>query len=149
VVRPGIADTTIWVAARDANAIAAYSLNTGALRQRISGCVLPGDFVLSHDGRTIFATCETGLGLRIIDVATGTTRAAFELEGGFGVALASDGRTLFAAGMGGTILVLDVATETVIRAYRAGGVPRRMTADGSSTAYVANEYGWVNRVTRD
>lgn len=149
VVRPGTSDTTLWVAARDRNALAAYSLATGELRQRIHGCLLPGDFALSADGRTIFATCETGLGLRVIDVATGTTRTAFELAGGFGLALSGDGRTLFAAGMGGTILVVDVPSETVLKAYHAGGVPRRVVADGSDAAYVANERGWVHRVTRD
>ena len=149
VVRPGVSDTTLWVAARDRNAIAAYSLATGALRQRINGCLIPGDFAVSADGRTIFATCETGLGLRFIDVATGTTRAAFELVGGFGLALSDDGRTVFAAGLGGEILVVDVASATVLKAYHAGGVPRRVVAVGNDAAYVANERGWVHRVTRD
>jgi len=100
------------------------------------------DVVLSKDGTQLYIAIEDGaLQIRAAsDLSLVATVPA--VSGAFGLAATPDGAQLYAAG-NGKVLVVDLATRTVLRSFD-GGAPRRVTFDRTgSTAIIANEAGYV------
>ena len=120
---------------------------TGQLLRSVS---IPGtaqEVVLSPDGTKLYIALESGpLEIRSTsDLAVIATIPA--ASGTFGAAVTPDGAQLWATQPGGgRVLVIDLATRTVIRTID-GGVPRRVTFDRTGkTAFIGNEAGYVSFV---
>ena len=112
------------------------SVSTGGASQEV---------VLSPDGTMLYIAMESGpLQIRSTsDLALVTTIPA--ASGTFGAAVTPDGSQLYATQpFAGKVLVIDLATRTVIRTID-GGVPRRVTFDRTGlTAFIGNEAGYVS-----
>jgi YVTN family beta-propeller protein len=123
------------------------SETTGQLLRSVS---IPGtaqEVVLSPDASKLYIALESGaLEVRSTsDLAVVSTIPA--ASGTFGAAVTPDGTQLWATQPGGgRVLVIDLATRTVIRTID-GGVPRRVTFDRTGkTAFIGNEAGYVSFV---
>ena len=121
------------------------SETTGQLLRSVSTGGTAQEVVLSADGTQLYIAIENGpLQIRSTsDLAVvGTIAAA---SGTFGAAVTPDGTQLYATQPGGgKVLVIDLATKTVLRTID-GGVPRRVTFDRTgATAFIGNEAGYVS-----
>jgi len=120
------------------------SATTGLLLRTKGMGGQPQEVVVSPDGAKLFIAKESGaLEIRATsDLAiTDTIPAA---SGTFGAAVTPDGAQLYATQPGTGVVVIDLATKTVLRTI-AGGVPRRVTFDRfGGTAFIGNEGGYVS-----
>ena len=118
------------------------SETTGQALDSVSTGGRAQDVVLSKDGTQLYIAIEDGaLQIRAAsDLSLVATVPA--VSGAFGLAATPDGAQLYATG-NGKVLVVDLATRTVLRSFD-GGAPRRVTFDRTgSTAIIANEAGYV------
>ena len=121
------------------------SETTGQVLRSVATGGASQEVVLSTDGTQLYIAMENGpLQIRATsDLAVvGTIAAA---SGTFGAAVTPDGTQLYATQPGaGKVLVIDLATKTVLRTID-GGVPRRVTFDRTGfTAFIGNEGGYVS-----
>ena len=120
------------------------SATTGLLLRTKGMGGQPQEVVVSPDGAQLYIAKESGaLEIRATsDLAiTDTIPAA---SGTFGAAVTPDGAQLYATQPGTGVVVIDLATKTVLRTI-AGGVPRRVTFDRfGGTAFIGNEGGYVS-----
>jgi YVTN family beta-propeller protein len=121
------------------------SETTGQLLRSVYTGGTAQEVVLSPDGTQLYIAIENGpLQIRATsDLAlVGTITAA---SGTFGAAVTPDGTQLYATQPGGgKVLVIDLATKTVLRTID-GGSPRRVTFDRTgATAFIGNEGGYVS-----
>lgn len=123
------------------------SETTGQLLRSVATSGRAQEVVLSPDGTRLYIAMESGaLEIRATsDLGIVTTIP--EASGTFGAAITPDGSQLWATQpSGGRVLVIDLATRTVIRTID-GGVPRRVTFDRTgTTAFIGNEAGYVSFV---
>lgn len=102
------------------------------------------EVVVSPDGAKLYIAMESSaLQIRATsDLAITDTIPAATAT--FGAAVTPDGAQLYATQPGTGVVVIDLATKTVLRTL-AGGVPRRVTFDRfGGTAFVGNEGGYVS-----
>jgi YVTN family beta-propeller protein len=123
------------------------SETTGQLLRSVPTGGTSQEVVLSPDGTQLYIAMENGaLQIRsTADLAIVTTITA--ASGTFGAAVTPDGTQLYATQpFGGKVLVIDLATRTVLRTID-GGLPRRVNFDRSGlTAFIGNESGYVSFV---
>jgi YVTN family beta-propeller protein len=103
------------------------------------------EVVVSADGTRLYVTIENGpLEIRATS-DLGLIATIPEATGAFGAALTPDGTQLYVTQPNvGRVLVIDVATNAVLRTIN-GGRPRRIAFDrGGFTAIVGNEAGYVS-----
>ncbi|HWZ28208.1 MAG TPA: Ig-like domain-containing protein [Gemmatimonadales bacterium] len=100
----------------------------------------PQQSVTSQDGSELYVADEFG-NLRILSTMTGLQVDSVVTGGGtFGVALSSDGATLYVGTTAGKIFVINRATRAVKHVVLVGGTPRCLAVDPvSGRAVVANE----------
>ena len=118
---------------------------TGQVLRTVSTGGAAQEVVLSRDGTQLYIAMESGaLQIRATsDLAIVTTIPA--ASGTFGAAVTVDGSQLYATQPNAAkVLVIDLATRTVIRTID-GGIPRRVAFDRTGlTAFIGNEAGYVS-----
>lgn len=144
--------------------IAVIDRTTGGIEGTIRIPQVLQDVVIDRAGRHMFVASESDPFIRIVSLATATVvdsihtaqpttssargdgyGFAFPAAGGtFGLALSPDGAQLYATSRG-TLLIVDVATGTLVRSIELGGVLRRVAFNASGRiAVVTNEAGSVH-----
>ena len=124
-----------------------YEVNesTGQLRRSVSLGGQAQEVVVSPDGARLFIAMETSAlqiratsDLALVDSIPAATAT-------FGAAITVDGAQLYATQPSfGKVLVIDLATKSVLRTI-AGGVPRRVAFDRTGlSAFIGNEGGYVS-----
>ncbi len=88
----------------------------------------PAGMALSPDGRIIHIITQNKAGLISLNVADGKIIGSCELEGEPGdIVLSEDGSKAFVADLpGGTVLIIDTKTHSVIRKIEAGVTPKAL-----------------------
>jgi YVTN family beta-propeller protein len=108
----------------------------------------PKDLGVTPNGKRLYVADETG-SVQVWQLATGQRLTSVPLPAGaFGLAIAPDGRQVY-AGMpfGGAVEVIATETNTIVNTIQTGGMPRKIAFDGTGkTAIIANEAGWVDYV---
>ncbi|MCC7336710.1 MAG: beta-propeller fold lactonase family protein [Pirellulaceae bacterium] len=102
----------------------------------------PFAVVTSPDGKTIYATDQTGGRLSILDVASMTACGEIELHGRpQGLALSNDGSTLYVAEHGASsVAVIDTNKQTITSRIAVGLWPTAVAlGEQSRRLYVANQ----------
>lgn len=123
------------------------SETTGQLLRSVATSGRAQEVILSPDNTKLYIAMETGA-LEIRSTSDlGIVTTIPEASGTFGAAVTPDGSQLWATQpSGGRVVVIDLATRTVIRTID-GGVPRRVTFDRTgTTAFIGNEAGYVSFV---
>jgi DNA-binding beta-propeller fold protein YncE len=146
-------DQTIYLA-NSTDSITPVSAVTGKTGRSIpisggtpGGGAYLGELAITPDGRTLFATVSSptagaGLPLARIDLRTGQETGQVRVPGGVAdFVLSRDGKTLYAAGAGNTLLAVDTATDRTKRTipvpgYLANEGAMALSPDGG-TLYVA------------
>jgi uncharacterized protein YjdB len=97
---------------------------------------------VSPDGKRLFAETESG-DLMSWNLETGQPDLKLAGGGGFGLAISPDGKVLY-VGSGGSVLLVDPASLTLLKTVNVGGLVRRVAVRADGTAVAANEQGWVD-----
>ncbi len=107
---------------------------------------VPGNVVesvLSHDGKTIYASNFRRSSVMFIDVASrAVTREIHTGTHPKILVLSPDGRSLFAANWAAhSVTQIDVADGTIVRTLQTGKQPRGMAMTKKGVLYIANFFG--------
>jgi len=104
------------------------------------------DVAVSPDGGTLYVAHEESGAIDVVNSATGAVTSKIATPAGvFGLKLAIDGKTLWAAEPSGSVLVIDRLSGQVSRTFSVGGIPRRIAFDrATGRAVVSNESGWLD-----
>jgi len=141
----GAGDSLLYVSSMRGN-LTAINLKTNApVRNWSLGGVLQ-DVAVSPDGGTIYVAHEESGAIDVLSAATGVVTSQISTNAGvFGLKLAPDGKSLYAAQPSGAVLVIDRLSGTISRTFSVGGIPRRIAFDRSTgRAVVSNEAGWFD-----
>ena len=137
----------LYVSASFGAAVVEVNTATNTVRRTFS---LPGSapqgLVISPDGTQLYVADEAGRLLEL-NVASGAVAWSTVLPaGGFGVALAPDGASLYVTlPAAGKVVVVSRQGGAILRTLDLGGAPRRIAFHAASgTAAVANESGSVD-----
>jgi len=139
----------LLVTARDAGTITEIDRATNAVLHIYNVGGRPHGLVITPDGKRLFAADNQASAIKVIDASTGGVTGQIPFDGAFGLAISPDGRTIYASGDNGLIGFLDVSKATLDHSWATDGQPRQIvTSANGDTAYFANTYGWIDRVTR-
>jgi len=97
---------------------------------------------VSPDGKRLYAEIEGG-DLLSWNLETGAPDLKLANGGGFGLAISPDGKVLY-SGNGGSVLLVDPGSLTLLKTVEVGGFVRRVAVRADGTAIAANEGGWVS-----
>jgi uncharacterized protein YjdB len=97
---------------------------------------------VSLDGTRLYAALEDG-DLASWNLETGAGAGKLTAGGGFGIALSPDNAVLYVA-RGGSVLLVDRASLTLLKTVSVGGFARRVAVRADGVALAANESGWVD-----
>ena len=109
---------------------------------------MPQGLALSSDGRELYAAGEVGEFV-VADLEKGTEEARIRLRGGgFGIALTPDeAQVWITVPKAGRVVVVDLASRTLVTEIALGGTPRRIVFSRSGdTAIIADEAGAIHLV---
>jgi YVTN family beta-propeller protein len=116
---------------------------TWKLIKTVEVCAQPHGIVLSPDGRYVYASCNGGHAVAVIDVATETlvtTISMPALSAPYGIAVSADGRYVYASDYyTGRLMVIDASANRYLRSVEVGAHPMLIvrSPDGKRL-YVAN-----------
>ncbi|PWT76247.1 MAG: hypothetical protein C5B60_04315 [Chloroflexi bacterium] len=109
----------------------------------IAVCANPHGIVMSPDGRHVYASCNGGHAIAVIDVSSLTLATTIPLpafSGPYGIATSGDGRYVYASdNLNGRLMVIDATTNTYLASVEVGTHPMLIvrSPDGKRL-YVAN-----------
>lgn len=107
----------------------------------------PQDVVVAPNGSQVYVANEFGW-IDVLDASTlvSTRRILMIVGAPFGLAVTPDGKYLYVtSSIEGSLDIIDVATNEVVKTFAVGGVPRRVTFDRFGlAAFVANENNYVD-----
>ncbi|MFA7173481.1 MAG: c-type cytochrome [Kiritimatiellia bacterium] len=99
----------------------------------------PSDIEVSQDGELLYVSCATAGLIQVFDVAKEKSVAQYKVPGITGVALAPDGRRIFAAcnEFNGRLVEVDAKSGKTLRTFKAGHTPVSplVSADGGTVFY--------------
>ncbi len=124
-----------WSSDTSSDEVIFYDLKAEKVDGRVEVSTWPAHSVFSRDGRLLYVSGETAGDVTVIDVAARKTVERIVHGGGdaMGLALAADGRTLYAAaGENKMLLKIDTATAKVVGEIPLPGVVHEaaLTLDG-------------------
>jgi YVTN family beta-propeller protein len=125
------------------NSISVIAPATWTLSKTIEVCAQPHGIVMSPDGRYVYASCNGGHAVAVINVARQalvTTIPMPALSAPYGIAISADGRYVYASDyFTGRLMVIDATTNTYLRSVEVGAHPMLIvrSPDGKRL-YVAN-----------
>jgi YVTN family beta-propeller protein len=100
---------------------------TWKLMKTIAVCAQPHGIVLSPDRRYVYASCNGGHAVAVIDVATQALVTLIPmpaLSAPYGIAISADGRYVYASDYyTGRLMVIDATTNTYLRSVEVGAHP--------------------------
>jgi YVTN family beta-propeller protein len=125
-----------WASETSRDEVIFYDLATGKVDGRVEVSTWPAHGVFTRDGRILYVSGETAGDVTVINVATRTVLARIVHGGGdaMGLALSSDGRTLYAAtGENRSILKIETATNRQVGEIALPGIVHEatLTPDGA------------------
>ncbi|MBI2161617.1 MAG: beta-propeller fold lactonase family protein [Candidatus Rokubacteria bacterium] len=124
-----------WSSDTSEDAVIFYDLRAEKVDGRVEVSTWPAHGVFSRDGKLLYVSGETAGDVTVIEVAARTIVTRIVHGGGdaMGLALAADGRTLYAAaGENKAILKIDTATHTTVGEIALPGIVHEatLTLDG-------------------
>ncbi len=138
----------LYVSAFMAGAVYEVALASFTVARTFTTGGAPQGMAVAGDGSELYVANESGA-LEVWNIAAGThTTSVAIAPRPFGLALSPDGTKLYVSqGTGGTVVVIERLTRSVVDLIETAGDPRRLglSADGQ-TLVIANQYGWIDFV---
>jgi len=124
-----------WASETSGDDVIVYDLATNKIETKVEVSTWPAHAIFSRDARLLYVSGETAGDLTVIDVKTRTSVARVIHGGGdaMGLALAADGRTLYAAaGENKQVVKIDTTTHKVTGTIPVPGIIHEttLTLDG-------------------
>ena len=124
-----------WASDKSTDEVIFYDLKAEKIDGRVEVSTWPAHAIFSRDGKLLYVSGETAGDVTVIDVAQRTVVGRLIHGGGdaMGLALANDGKTLYAAaGENKTILKIDTATNKTVGEIALPGIVHEatLTLDG-------------------
>lgn len=148
-VEPSADGTTLWVSNLAANTVTALDLASGDVVAKVAVGKGPEAMAISPDGSRLYVACSDDDEVAVIDTASRTRVATFDLAGDpdglkhgnvNGMALSPDGTMLFvtAAGMN-RVDVVDASTGEIRGAIPTGWYPTEVRASAAGLFVVSSK----------
>ncbi len=143
IAGPGVDEDKLPPPDKTLDGIGVFDLAQGKIVKVLHGVTNPEQLAVSPDGKMLYSPDEDAALVHFIGTDGndhGSVKVASEPEG---VAVSPDGKQLYVTSEGGgTVTIIDTATQKLVKSFAAGERPRGVTfSPDGKRAYVSSELG--------